>query len=92
MQIVLIGCLCYNKVECLRAFGEIGKLKFMEEKKMKEYKMVYLNKGIAMSREKDLENAASTLNECIVEGWTLQQVVSPTDGIGALVAVLYKGE
>lgn len=59
---------------------------------MKEYKMVYLNKGFTMSREKDLQNAESTLNQYIAEGWTLQQVVSPADGIGALVAVLYKGE
>lgn len=64
----------------------------MEEKIMKEYKMVYLNKGFTMSREKDLRNAERTLNQYIAEGWTLQQVVSPADLIGALVAVVYKGE
>ena len=57
---------------------------------MKEYKMVYLNKGVSMSREKDLTKAEVKLNECIAEGWQLQQVVSPADGFGALVAVLFR--
>lgn len=57
---------------------------------MKEYKMVYLNKGVTLSREKDLEKAEIALNQYIAEGWTLQQVVSPADGLGALVAVIYR--
>lgn len=57
---------------------------------MKEYKMVYLNKGMTLSREKDLEKAEAALNQYIAEGWTLQQVVSPADGMGALVAVIYR--
>lgn len=46
--------------------------------KMKEYKLVYLNKGIKMSREKDLEQAQEIINEYVAEGWELQQIVSPT--------------
>ncbi len=46
---------------------------------MKEYKMVYLNKGLKMSREKDLEQAQDTINVYIAEGWELQQIVSPND-------------
>ena len=57
---------------------------------MKEYKMVYLNKGFSLSREKDLEKAEEVLNQYISEGWTLQQVVSPADGVGALIAVVYR--
>lgn len=57
---------------------------------MKEYKMVYLNKGMTFSREKDLEKAETNLNMYISEGWILQQVVSPADGIGALVAIIYR--
>ncbi len=57
---------------------------------MKEYKLVYLNKGIKVSREKDLEQAEIVLNQCIGEGWTLQQIVSPSDALGALVAVVYR--
>ena len=57
---------------------------------MKKYEMVYLNKGLKMSREKDLEQAQDTINEYIAKGWELQQVVSPNDGIGALVGVFYK--
>lgn len=57
---------------------------------MREYKMVYLNKGARLSREKDLEVAETTLNQYISEGWILQQIVSPADGIGALVAVVYR--
>lgn len=58
---------------------------------MKEYKMIYLNKGIKLSREKDLEQSVTVLNEYISDGWTLQQIVSPCDGLGALIAVIYRG-
>ena len=57
---------------------------------MKEYKMVYLNKGMKLSREKDLEQAEEIVNELVSQGWVLQQVVSPSDGFGALVGVFYK--
>lgn len=57
---------------------------------MKEYQLVYLNKGIKISREKDLEQAQSVINDYIAHGWVLQQVVSPSDGIGALIGVFYK--
>lgn len=57
---------------------------------MREYKLVYLNKGLQISREKDLDNAEAVLNSNIKQGWILQQVVSPCDGVGALVAVMYK--
>ncbi len=57
---------------------------------MKEYKLVYLNKGLQMSREKDLEKTQSVINECAAEGWELQQIVSPNDLGGALVGVFYK--
>ena len=57
---------------------------------MKEYKLVYLNKKANFSREKDLEQAEGVLNKYISDGWILQQVVSPSDGLGALIAVLYR--
>ncbi len=57
---------------------------------MKEYKLVYLNKGFKVSREKDLEQAESVINQFVGEGWTLQQVVSPADGVGAMIGVFYK--
>lgn len=57
---------------------------------MKEYKLVYLNKKINFSREKDLSDAEAVLNEYISQGWELQQIVSPADIAGALVAVVYK--
>ncbi len=59
---------------------------------MKEYKLVYLNKGIKFSREKDLEQAEEVINEYASQGWQLQQIVSPDDGIGAMVGVFYRGE
>ena len=52
--------------------------------------MVYLNKGVKMSREKDLEQAQEIINEYVAEGWELQQIVSPNDLIGALVGVFFK--
>ncbi len=57
---------------------------------MKEYKLVYLNKGFSASREKDLVKAEEKINEMTDQGWELQQVVSPDDGVGALVGVFYK--
>ena len=57
---------------------------------MKEYKLVYLNKGIKFSREKDLEQAEKIINQYVSEGWTLQQIVSPNDTLGALVGVFYR--
>ncbi len=57
---------------------------------MKEYKLVYLNKGLSISREKDLEKAENLVNQYVSEGWTLQQVAAPADGMGALIGVFYK--
>lgn len=57
---------------------------------MKEYKLVFLNKGLKMSREKDLEQSQNVINEYVSQGWELQQVVSPNDMGGALVGVFYK--
>ena len=57
---------------------------------MKEYKLVYLNKGLKLSREKDLEQAEEIINRYVSEGWTLQQVAAPADGMGALIGVFYK--
>ena len=57
---------------------------------MKEYKLVYLNKGLKFSREKDLEQAEEIINQYVQEGWTLQEIATPDDGMGALVGVFYK--
>ena len=57
---------------------------------MKEYKLVYLNKGFSASREKDLVKAEEKINEMTDQGWELQQVVSPDDGVGAMIGVFYK--
>ena len=57
---------------------------------MREYKLVYLNKKINLTREKDLEQSEETINEYIAKGWELQQIVSPGDIVGALVGVFYK--
>ena len=57
---------------------------------MKEYKLIYLNKGIKFSREKDLAQAEEIINQYVSEGWTLQEVATPDDGMGAMVGVFYK--
>ena len=57
---------------------------------MKEYKLVYLNKGFSTSREKDLEKAEEKIREMTDQGWELQQIVCPGDGVGAMVGVFYK--
>lgn len=55
---------------------------------MKEYKLVYLNKGIKFSREKDMEQAEEIMY--VSAGWELQQIVSPNDGVGAMIGVFFK--
>ena len=40
-----------------------------------------------MSREKDLDIAEKELNEQVQAGWELQQVMSPSDGMGAMIGV-----
>ena len=57
---------------------------------MKEYKLVYLNKGFSASREKDLEKAERVINQYVSDGWTLQEIDTPDDGVGAMVGVFYK--
>jgi len=57
---------------------------------MIEYKLVYLNKGIKLSREKDLEQAEGIINRFVAEGWTLQQITTPADGVGAMIGVFYR--
>lgn len=57
---------------------------------MKEYKLVYLNKGLRFSREKDLEVAQKEINEYVADGWELQQIMSPSDAVGAMVGVFFK--
>jgi len=57
---------------------------------MKEYKLVYLNKGLKFSRENDLAQAEDVINQYVSGGWELQQIVSPDDGVGAMVGVFYR--
>ena len=57
---------------------------------MREYKLVFLNKGLRFSREDDLEAATKMINEYSENGWTLQQVISPNDLGGAIVGVFYR--
>lgn len=57
---------------------------------MREYKLVYLNKGFSASREKDIAKAEALINEMADQGWILQQVATPDDGVGAMVGIFYK--
>ena len=57
---------------------------------MKEYKFIHINPGLHLNRDKDLNIAESELNKYIKEGWELQQLISPNDLGGAIIAVMYK--
>lgn len=57
---------------------------------MKKYKIVYLNKGIKLNRDRDIEQAEDILNEYARSGWVIQQLVSPNDGMGVLYALMNK--
>ena len=39
---------------------------------------------------KDIEKAEKLINEMADQGWILQQVATPDDGVGAMVGVFYK--
>ena len=43
-----------------------------------------------MSMEKNLAQSEETLNQYVSEGWELQQIITPNDLSGALIAVLYR--
>ncbi len=57
---------------------------------MKEYKLVLLTPDFKLSRTKDLDQAQKIVNEYVAEGWTLQQIATPDDGLGTLVGLFYK--
>ena len=59
---------------------------------MLRFKMVYLNKGLKASREKDLEQAEEIINQYVSDGWTLKQIVTPDYGMGTMVGVFYREE
>ena len=42
------------------------------------------------SREKDLEQAEEMINKYVSGGWTLQEIATPDDGMGAMIGVFYK--
>ena len=57
---------------------------------MKEYKLVYLNKGWSVSRESDLNKAEKKINEMVEQGWELQEISTQSDGMGVMVGVFFK--
>ena len=57
---------------------------------MKEYKLVFLNKAMKLSRDKDIAQAEEIINQMVSEGWILQQVACPGDWAGALIGVFYR--
>lgn len=57
---------------------------------MKEYKLVYLNRGVKLFRDDDLKQAEEIINQYISEGWELQQIISPADGMGVMVGVFFR--
>lgn len=57
---------------------------------MKEYKLVHLGKGFNLLREKGLEQSQMIINEHVMKGWELQQIVSADDSFRALIGVFYR--
>lgn len=54
----------------------------------KQYKLVFLNRKLRLSIDKDMEDATAELQKYIDEGWQLQQIVAA--GLDVLIAVLYR--
>ncbi len=59
---------------------------------MKEYKVVYLNKGFNLTREKDMQQMEDNINALVAEGWELQQVISPNDLGGAMIGIFFRNK
>ena len=59
---------------------------------MKEYKVVYLNKGFNLTREKDMQQMENNINALVAEGWELQQVISPNDLGGAMIGIFFRNQ
>ncbi len=59
---------------------------------MKEYKVVYLNKGFNLTREKDMQQMEDNINALVAEGWELQQVISPNDLGGAMIGIFFRNQ
>ena len=57
---------------------------------MKEYKLVLLNQEVHLSRKKDLADAENIINKLSHEGWELQQIFTPNDGMGSIMGVFYR--
>ena len=57
---------------------------------MKEYKLVYLNTGLNLSRNQYLERAEETINSYVAKGWELQQTAVLNDSSGAMYGVFYR--
>ena len=57
---------------------------------MKEYKLVLLNEEVHLSRKKDVADAEARLNEYARQGWELQQIITPNDGMGSIIGVFYR--
>ena len=57
---------------------------------MKEYKVVYLNKGFNLTREKDMQQMEDNINALVAEGWELQQVISPNDLGGVMIGIFFR--
>lgn len=59
---------------------------------MKEYKVVYLNKGFNLTREKDMQQMEDNINALVAEDWELQQVISPNDLGGAMIGIFFRNK
>ncbi len=57
---------------------------------MKTYKFVYLNPTVRFSKKKDYQEAEDNLNKYVADGWILEQIVTPSNLEGTMIAVMYK--
>lgn len=49
-----------------------------------------VNKGFSAGQEKDLAKAGAIIDQHVGDGWVLQQITTPDDGVGAMIGVFYK--
>lgn len=57
---------------------------------MKEYKLEILNKEMHLSRQKDIVDAQAIIDRYVREGWEVQQIITPNDGLGSMFGLFVK--
>lgn len=57
---------------------------------MKEYKLEILNKEMHLTRQKDIDDAQAIIDRYVREGWEVQQIITPNDGLCSMFGLFVR--